>query len=102
MSGQRAPNKNDNCMGWHGVPHSDQNSSSTSAQYAPKGKGKSVTASGFTQPGTPTEERRREGDEKWRLDGARQNATIGNAIADKDRKSSSIACKDWAKKPKPA
>jgi hypothetical protein len=51
MSGQRAPNKNDNCMGWNGVPHSDQNSSSTSAQYAPKGKGKSVTASGFTQSG---------------------------------------------------
>lgn len=98
MSGQRKPDRNDNTVGWEQVKHSDQKSSSTHAEYAPKKKGKSVTASGFTQPGTPTDERRWESDKEWIMDGDRQNATIGNAIAANDRKVAGIATKDWAKR----
>jgi hypothetical protein len=99
MSGKRAPDKNDNCqVGWSDVPHSDQKSSSVTAQYAPKGKAKNVKASGFTQPGTPTEERRWEGDAEWIMDGDRKNATIGNAVAKNDRKAAGIEAKDWAKR----
>lgn len=89
---------NDNCEGWDGVKHADQKSSSMAAEYAPKGKGKAVNFKGFKQPGTPTEEKREEGDMEWRLDGHRMNATIGNAIAANDRKSADITTKDWAKR----
>jgi hypothetical protein len=98
MSGKRAPDRNDNILGWEDVKHSDQKSSSMGAEYAPKAKGKSVKASGFAQPGTPTEERRWESDKRWIMDGDRQNATIGNAIAQNDRKAAGIATRDWAKR----
>ena len=95
---ERAPDKHDNTRGWSDVLHTDQKTSSTVAQYAPKGKGKNVTASGFTQPGTPTEEKRRETDVKWLLDGDRKSATIGNAVAKNHRDSAGIDTKDWAKR----
>jgi hypothetical protein len=98
MSGKRAPDRNDNTLGWEDVKHYDQESSSTVAEYAPKKKGKSVTASGFTQPGTPPEERRWKSDVKWIMDGDRKTATIGNAIAANDRKDAGISTKDWAKR----
>ena len=93
----RAPDRNDNTQGWNDVPRGGQKTSSTSAQYAPKGKPKGVTASGFTQPGTPSDEKRWESDKKWWMDGQRQEATISNRIADKDRKDAGIATKDFGK-----
>jgi hypothetical protein len=98
MSGKRAPDRKDNILGWEDVKHTDQESSSVAAEYAPKKKGKAVTASGFTQPGTPTEERRWESDKAWILDGDRKNASIGNAVAGIDRDRAGIATKDWAKR----
>jgi hypothetical protein len=89
---------NDNTLGWEDVKHVDQKSSSAVADYAPKKKGKSVTASGFTQPGTPPDERRLECDLKWILDAERKHATIGNAIAANDRGAAGISTKDWAKR----
>ena len=94
----RAPDKHDNTEGWSDVPHTGQKTSSTSAQYAPKRKGKNVAASGFTQPGTPTEERRQETDMKWLLDGDRSSATVGNAVAENHRDGAGIDTKDWAKR----
>jgi hypothetical protein len=88
----------DNTHGWGHVQHVDQQSSSAAANYEPKKKGKNVTASGFTQPGTPPESKRLEKDRKWILDANRQQATIGNAIATNDRKSAGISTKDWAKR----
>ena len=89
---------NDNTLGWGHVKHVDQRSSSGVANYQPKKKGKSVTASGFTQPGTPPEERRLKKDMKWILDAERKHATIGNAVAANDRKAAGISTQDWAKR----
>jgi hypothetical protein len=88
----------DNTLGWEDVKHTDQKSSSVVADYEPKKRGKRVTASGFTQPGTPAEERRLGGDMEWILDAERKNATIGNAIAANDRKAAGILTEDWAKR----
>lgn len=95
MSGRRAPDQHDNCQGWGDVKHFDQASSSMAD---PKGKGKGVTASVFTQPGTPSDEKRRESDMEWRLDGERQIVTIGNAVAKPNRSAAGIASEDFAKR----
>jgi len=92
----RAPHRHDNYQGWNHIAHIDQQSSSTAAEYNPKGNAKKANFG--KQPGTPPNEKRWEADMRFHMDGDRRNATGGNTIAAKDREAAGIESKDWAKR----
>src|SRR2546423_1746421 len=52
----RAPHRHDNYQGWNHIAHIDQQSSSTAAEYNPKGNAKKANFG--KQPGTPPNEKR--------------------------------------------
>jgi hypothetical protein len=71
----RGPDRHDTYQGWKHVAHTDQKSSSTSAEYNPKGSAKKANFG--EQPGTPSIEKRWEADMEFYLSGDRRKATGG-------------------------